>query len=100
MNGHLLFRHSLIKVCISQPARPLREKGHSLAPMLCTQEQNCFDNCIFRFSAKQIKTIFILEYVFTKNKVDNLEGSRRKSGLDRLKDGLCPQSSAFLGFKD
>ena len=78
MNGHLLFRHSL-KVCISQPARPLREKGHSLAPMLCTQEQNCFDNCIFRFSAKQIKTIFILEYVFTKNKVDNLEGSRRKS---------------------
>ena len=56
---------------------------------------------IIVFSAKQIKTIFILEYVFTKNKVDNLEGSRRKSGLDRLKkDGLCPQSSAFLGFKD
>ena len=64
--------------------------------MLCTQEQNGFDNCIF----SKTKTIFILEYVFTKNKVDNLEGSRRKSGLDRLKDGLCPQSSAFLGFKD
>jgi len=31
---------------------------------------------IIVFSAKQIKTIFILEYVFTKNKVDNLEGSR------------------------
>ena len=66
MNGHLLFRHSLIKVCISQPARPLREKGQPQC--FVHQEQNGFDNCIFRFSAKQIKTIFILKYVFTKKK--------------------------------
>jgi len=51
------------------------------APMLCTQEQNGFDNCIFN---KTNKNNYENEYVFTKNKVDNLEGSRRKSGLDRV----------------
>jgi hypothetical protein len=55
---------------------------------------------IIVFSAKQIKTILILKYVFTKNKGDNLVESRRKSGFERLKDGLRPQSSAFLGLND